>query len=227
MGPNETVDPDRGTSPVKEKGQWSWEDCRTANSEACAATPAKVSPRVYPPSPPVERDGESAVLDSVAPQQLGLAFADSNSSIGPAGDRGNPADGDSNENAAEVFTRAQALCEARRYEEAVGLFRRVIAALQGDPTWRNSSDQKFRAIEAEVWAHLGVAMQSLDDIRAAIDSYHHAVELDPSLHVCFANLATLYIYLEETEPARENIARALELEPNNAAYLEIQGSLQS
>ena len=43
--------------------------------------------------------------------------------------------------------------------------------------------------------------RSLDDIAAAIESYCQAVRMDPSLHVCFANLATLYMYLEDFQKA--------------------------
>ncbi|CAE7511548.1 unnamed protein product [Symbiodinium sp. CCMP2592] len=126
------------------------------------------------------------------------------------------------ESAADVFARAEALCEAQRFAEAAELFRCVLAAL------RTSSERhSLRAVEAEVWAHLGVAMQSLDDIAAAIESYCQAVRLDPSLHVCFANLATLYMYLEDGQKAQEHISKALLLDPSNEAYLEIKRSLSA
>ncbi|CAE7517083.1 unnamed protein product [Symbiodinium microadriaticum] len=144
------------------------------------------------------------------------------------------------ESAADVFARAEAacylcypvsnvggnqgkaLCEAQRFSEAAELFRCVLAAL------RTSSERhSLRAVEAEVWAHLGVAMQSLDDIAAAIESYCQAVRLDPSLHVCFANLATLYMYLEDSQKAQEHISKALLLDPSNEAYLEIKRSLSA
>ena len=67
--------------------------------------------------------------------------------------------------------------------------------------------------------------RSLDDIAAAIESYCQAVRLDPSLHVCFANLATLYMYLEDFLKAEEQISMALALEPRNKAYLEIKDSI--
>ncbi|CAK9002527.1 Hypothetical protein SCF082_LOCUS7384 [Durusdinium trenchii] len=94
------------------------------------------------------------------------------------------------------FALAQALCEAQHFAEAAELFRCVLAALRA-----NADREAMRSVEAEVWAHLGVAMQSLDDIAAAIESYCQAVRLDPSLHVCFANLATLYMYLEDFQKA--------------------------
>lgn len=122
-------------------------------------------------------------------------------------------------NAAEVFEHAEALVEAQQYPQAAVLFRRVLASLQ------RSQNAQLAGVEAEVWAHLGVTMQSLDDIEAAIDSYRHAVALDPQLHVCFANLATLHMYLGDIPQAQADIARALAGAPSNQAYLEIQEQL--
>ena len=81
------------------------------------------------------------------------------------------------------------------------------------------------AVSAEVWAHLGVAMQSLDRVPEAIDSYKRAVGLDPSLHVCLANLATLHAYLSDRERALEYIDRALKLDPESATYGQIRSHL--
>eukprot|EP00434_Breviolum_minutum_P006267 symbB.v1.2.005529.t3/scaffold323.1/size229223/6 len=130
--------------------------------------------------------------------------------------------GRSPQSAADLFAQAEALCESQHFAEAAELFRCVLAAL------RSSADrEQMRSVEAEVWAHLGVAMQSLDDIAAAIESYCQAVRMDPSLHVCFANLATLYMYLEDFQKAEEHISKALDLEPQNSAYLEIKGSMRN
>merc|ERR1712093_360321 len=111
------------------------------------------------------------------------------------------------ESAAEVYSKAECLCEVGKLRQAVPLFKQVISALHG------SADARLGLMEAEVWAQLGVTMQSLDDIEAAIDSYRKALVLDPSLHVCFANLATLYSYMGDGKSAHENIQRALEFDP--------------
>lgn len=126
------------------------------------------------------------------------------------------------QSAADLFARAEALCEAQHFAEAAELFRCVLAALRA-----NADREAMRSVEAEVWAHLGVAMQSLDDIAAAIESYCQAVRLDPSLHVCFANLATLYMYLEDFQKAEEHISKALLLEPSNQAYSDIKESVRT
>lgn len=180
------------------------------------ATPRSISPRAYPPSPPSQAS-LAGPAGALRPHSPGCAPESRLAQLAPIHEA--PERCCSDENAAEVFERAEALCEDQHFEEAAGLFRRVLAALKWSP------DRKLRAVEAEVWAHLGVAMQSLDDIEAAIDSYRSAVKLDPTLHVCFANLATLYVYLEDAKSARENIERALELQPQNQAYLDIQESL--
>lgn len=180
-----------------------------AVSKVVAPRPASCSPSpaTYPPSPPGLPD-------------LGSITSTSGSLPGTSASRQEESSGllQGNETAAEVFERAEAFCEAQQFQEAAVLFRRVLAALHGSP------DHKLKAVEAEVWAHLGVAMQSLDDIEAAIESYSHAVVLDPALHVCFANLATLYMYLEDWPRAQNSITQALLLQPDNIAYLDIQSA---
>eukprot|EP00435_Cladocopium_sp_Y103_P056213 s187_g18.t3 len=118
--------------------------------------------------------------------------------------------------AQECFQQAEALCARQRFSEAVPLFRRTLEILQ------DASGSVCAAAAAEVWAHLGVAMQSLDRVPEAIDSYRRAVAMDAGLHVCFANLATLHAYLHEKEQALEYIAKALEVEPANPTYLALR-----
>lgn len=116
--------------------------------------------------------------------------------------------------AQECFQQAEALCARQRFSEAVPLFRRTLEILQD----AEAAEGLAGAAAAEVWAHLGVAMQSLDRVPEAIDSYQRAVSLDPGLHVCFANLATLHAYLHEKPKALEYISKALEVEPGNPTY---------
>jgi len=126
--------------------------------------------------------------------------------------------------AREAFRCAEALCEQQKFAEAVPVFRRVLQMLEAT---NNSSEEAPvpHVVTAEVWAHLGVAMQSLDRVPEAIDCYKRAVVLDPSLHVCFANLATLHAYLHEHERALAYIEKALALDPPNATYLQIRRHL--
>merc|ERR1712070_72774 len=122
----------------------------------------------------------------------------------------------------DTFRRAENLCERQKYSEAVPCFEQVLQILEsGNPEVEGVSP----IVVAEVWAHLGVAMQSLDRVREAIESYKRAVNLDGSLHVCFANLATLHAYLNEHEAAARYIAKAIALDKNNPTYSKIRSHL--
>eukprot|EP00439_Symbiodinium_sp_Y106_P013736 s5176_g1.t5 len=122
--------------------------------------------------------------------------------------------------AQECFQQAEALCQRQRFSEAVPLFRRTLEVLQ--ESGLGLPGTSGAVIKAEVWAHLGVAMQSLDQVPEAIESYKRAVSLDPALHVCFANLATLHAYLNDSKKALEYIGNAIELDPENRTYTQLR-----
>eukprot|EP00929_Paragymnodinium_shiwhaense_P015420 TRINITY_DN12350_c0_g2_i2.p1 TRINITY_DN12350_c0_g2~~TRINITY_DN12350_c0_g2_i2.p1 ORF type:complete len:1985 (+),score=659.24 TRINITY_DN12350_c0_g2_i2:230-6184(+) len=124
--------------------------------------------------------------------------------------------------AREAFRRAEECCDRQEYAEAVPLFRVVLKTLE-EPS---SKDSVPAALKAEVWAHLGVAMQSLDRVPEAIDAYKRAVQLEPSLHVCFANLAALHAYLHDFDQAEGYVQQALTLEPGNPTYEQIRRGLR-
>ncbi|CAK0797728.1 unnamed protein product, partial [Prorocentrum cordatum] len=98
--------------------------------------------------------------------------------------------------AREAFQAARALSEQSRFREAEPLLRAALRAMGGAEQAAVPPQAR-----AEVWAHLGIARQSLDDVSGAVDAYTAAVELDPSLHVCLANLATLHAFRDEKEQA--------------------------
>mmetsp|Transcript_107524 Transcript_107524/g.169713 ORF Transcript_107524/g.169713 Transcript_107524/m.169713 type:complete len:523 (+) Transcript_107524:154-1722(+) len=125
----------------------------------------------------------------------------------------------------DLFRRAEALCAQQRHEEAIPLFEEVLKVLRDHNN--ETLDQRALVVaQADVWAHLGVSMQSLDRMHEALASYGRAVALNPELHACFANLATLHLYLRNTETARRHIGRALEVKPEEEAYLEIQKEVE-
>lgn len=132
-----------------------------------------------------------------------------------------------------LFKRAEALCEAQRFSAAVPAYRKVIELLNKERDARDINGSQpanaaaMQRVEAEVWAHLGVATQSLDKIGDAIAAYTRAVELDPSLHVCLANLASLYLYLGETTLACKMIDQALDLDAGNTTYLDLRSEIKS
>ncbi|CAK0797729.1 unnamed protein product, partial [Prorocentrum cordatum] len=122
--------------------------------------------------------------------------------------------------AREAFQAARALSEQSRFREAEPLLRAALRAMGGAEQAAVPPQAR-----AEVWAHLGIARQSLDDVSGAVDAYTAAVELDPSLHVCLANLATLHAFRDEKEQALGFIDRALALEPSSAVYVQIRHEL--
>lgn len=122
--------------------------------------------------------------------------------------------------AREAFRRAEALCEQQQFAEAIAVFQHVVHVLAEAP-------EVPATVTAEVWAHMGVAKQSLDRVGEAIDCYFRAVSLDPTLHVCFANLATLHAYLHERDKALEYAKKALELDQHNVTYLQIRHHLEN
>lgn len=126
----------------------------------------------------------------------------------------------------DLFRRAEALCSQQRHEEAIPLFEEVLSVLREHG--QEVLDRRALVVaQADVWAHLGVSMQSLDRMHEALASYGRAVALNPLLHACFANLATLHLYLRNTETARRHIGKALSVKPEEAAYLEIQKEVES
>merc|ERR1711865_101241 len=114
----------------------------------------------------------------------------------------------------EVFQQAEALCDAQRYDEALPVFNELLRSLKG------ARSPNMCSLEAEVRAHLGVTLQSLGRVEDAIQAYSSAVQHDPSLHVCHANLAQLYAYLEDPVRARMHLNAALRLDSSNLMYTQ-------
>ena len=77
---------------------------------------------------------------------------------------------------------------------------------------------------SDVWAYLGVARQVESLPEDSIKAYVEAIRLDPLLHVCHANLASLYSFQEEPSKAQHHIGMALRLDPSEA-YEELARSL--
>lgn len=179
---------------------------------------------VYPQSPGAEPPRGSAGYPASPGRAPGGGWLEPGSEPrrgGGGGGEGSPGSAALPANARDAFRRAEACCEQQRFSEAVPLFQQVLRLLGGGEAGASAP----AVVVAEVWAHLGVAMQSLDRVPEAIDGYRRAVTLDPSLHVCFANLATLHAYLHERPQAKEYIEKALELEPSNGTYLQIRQHL--
>lgn len=216
-----------------------------AHSSTLAQTPSSLGYPQSPPDPQRGADPTGAGGYPVSPGRSGewLSAIEASSGGGAIGNRresggraaqgvgaqstASDAAGEHSEglpaSARETFRRAETLCEQQQFSEAVPLFQRVLQMLSEG----GNQEAVPAAVTAEVWAHLGVAMQSLDRVAEAIDCYKRAVLLDPSLHVCFANLATLHAYLHENERALGYISKALALDPPNPTYDSIRRHLES
>eukprot|EP00392_Amoebophrya_sp_AT5.2_P006471 g6483.t1 len=136
-----------------------------------------------------------------------------------------------------LFHLAEHLCEEKKWGDAERMFLKLQTIVEKHGVAGEAGDQEkemnlqennkvFREISlSEIFAHLGVVMQSLDRVDDAIKYYHQAVGLDKQLHVCYANLASLYVYVGDGKKGRECIEEALTLDPGNETYIAIKGSL--
>lgn len=66
---------------------------------------------------------------------------------------------------------------------------------------------------ASGWNNLGVTDYAMQDYHGAIDAYRHAIKIDRRSAVFHANLGLAYFEKNDTEEARAEFARALELDP--------------
>lgn len=119
------------------------------------------------------------------------------------------------------FKKAESLCEASQHDASLPRFLHVLSQVQGQ------SDPELRRLEAEIQAYLGVAFQSVGQVQDAVDAYTSAVEIDPALHVCHGNLASLHSYLRNERLARKHLTAALERDPANPAYLKLRDLLDT
>merc|ERR1712039_708788 len=124
----------------------------------------------------------------------------------------------------EAVQRVEAVSSEGRFGEAVPMLEGILQALRKEIA-AGISRPNMHAAQAEIWAHLGVAHQSLGRMHEALASYGRAVALNPALHACFANLAALHSYLGNLEVARRHIDKALGISPGNEAYLQIREQL--
>merc|ERR1719409_1386658 len=69
-------------------------------------------------------------------------------------------------------------------------------------------------------------MQSLGRVEEAVDAYRDAVDKDPGLHVCHANLAALHSYKGNRALARFHFLEARKLDPSNPMYVDLGKQLQ-
>lgn len=178
-------------------------------------------PRRPPPLPRPPLDGSGSGGSRSPTPKRSQAEAEDAAQESPAAAPGKPGGLPGKES----FRRAEALCGQQRFEEAIPLFDQVLHLLR--ERGASASDRDcIHIAQADVWAHRGVAMQSLDRMQEALTSYSRAVSLNPRLHACFANLAALHSYLKDHRTAKQHIDSALSIEPQNDAYLQIRGQIE-
>ena len=121
----------------------------------------------------------------------------------------------------KAYSFAEALCDAQRYRDALPLLGKIIDVGLSKPHWLEAAGIR----PADVWAYTGVAKQGESLTEESIKAYCEAIRLDPLLHVCHANLASLYSFQEDDAKARHHIGIALRLDPESQAYVELAKSL--
>ena len=121
----------------------------------------------------------------------------------------------------KAYSFAESLCDAQRYREALPLLEKIIDVGRSKPDRLEAAGIR----PADVWAYLGVAKQGESLTNESIKAYCEAIRLDPLLHVCHANLASLYSFQDEDVQAQHHIAIALRLDPESQAYVELAKNL--
>ena len=122
-----------------------------------------------------------------------------------------------------AYSYAETLCDAQHYREALPLLKKIKDVGDSKPQWLDAAGIR----QADIWAYLGVAQQGESFTDESIHAYCEAIYLDPLLHVCHANLASLYSFKEDKAKAQHHILMALSLDPESQAYMELRKKLDS
>ena len=122
-----------------------------------------------------------------------------------------------------AYSYAETLCDAQHYREALPLLKKIQDVGASKPQWLDAAGIR----QADIWAYLGVAQQGESFTDESIHAYCEAIHLDPLLHVCHANLASLYSFKEDKARAQHHIQVALRLDPESQAYMELAKKLDS
>lgn len=136
----------------------------------------------------------------------------------------------------ERLDAAADLTDAGQYDEAIAIFREILAEnptvttaylglgdihlTQGDyaaaePVYARAARLEPRNFDAQ-FGH-GVSLQMLDRLVDAVRAYHRALVLRPDSPRVNLNLATTYLQMEQARSALTYAQRAVELEPDNGS----------
>ncbi len=108
------------------------------------------------------------------------------------------------------FARAQVLAALSRFDEAIEMYRTLLAP---------------DTVSADVWFALALAFEAKGDLRQAIAAYESAVALEPAQVDALNNLGNCHRRLGNTGAAEAAYRRVLEMQPENAHALTNLGTL--
>jgi len=106
------------------------------------------------------------------------------------------------------FLRGNALCDARRFSEALAYYERAIELGLRDEV---------------VWNNRGVALDSVGRHEEALQSYRHALKANPAYETAWYNMGNAFSYLGQYEKAVECYDKAVELNPQYRIALYDKG----
>ena len=120
---------------------------------------------------------------------------------------------------AGAMSRGLELLQGARFEEAAAAFRE---ALEAEP-----ASVPARRNLAAAWAGLGASQLRAGRLAQSRDSYEKAAEALPEFAEYHVRLAQVLFRLGDARAARQALDEALELEPDDAAALELSGDLHA
>jgi tetratricopeptide (TPR) repeat protein len=72
------------------------------------------------------------------------------------------------------------------------------------------------------WNHLGLCLNALGDVPAALDAYRRAIAIDPQFKEGYSNMAQSYKDFGDYEKAERFFSKALSFDPNFVAALHLR-----
>ncbi|MES0397199.1 MAG: tetratricopeptide repeat protein [Syntrophobacteria bacterium] len=103
--------------------------------------------------------------------------------------------------AAHLYRQAVVYQRARRWQEAINAYRKVI---------------KYEPMSAEVYNNIGVCYEKQGSLKMAAKSYEKAISINPRFYRSYNNLGIIYYKLKNFDKARAAYEQALQLNPRNS-----------
>jgi len=103
--------------------------------------------------------------------------------------------------AADLYRKAVFYQRARKWQEAINAYRKVI---------------KYEPMSAEVYNNIGVCYEKQGSLKMAAKSYEKAISINPRFYRSYNNLGIIYYKLKNFDKARAAYEQALQLNPGNS-----------